>query len=164
MEHRMYVITYQFQECNMYRHIQNYFKSLIFFCFTAINNMPPKRDRPRKKEAPNTVADVGSTLGKSQHTLAQIDKDLEIERLRLENQKLREEIAKGKSQASSTTFPQPTSPIPRRVARRVLDKEGMPLQDFFGLRTQELKGGTVMLKQTKYSITPVQCRSKRKRG
>ena len=59
--------------------------------------MPPKRGHPRKRAAPDIVADVGSTLGDSQHEPAQINKDLEIEGLRLENWNLREEIARGKS-------------------------------------------------------------------
>ena len=92
------------------------------------------------------MADVVSTLGKPQHTLAQFDKDLEIERLRLENQRLREEIVRSKSQASFTTFSLPPAPMPRRVARQVLGEEGRSSQDFLGLGTLEFKGGAVMVR------------------
>ena len=56
--------------------------------------MPPRRSCPRKRAAPDAVADVGSALGESQHTPAQFDKDLEIERLRLENEGLNNVVAR----------------------------------------------------------------------
>ena len=59
--------------------------------------MPPRKGRLRKRAARDIVAGIGSALGESQHTLAQFDRDLEIERLRLENRRLREEIARSKS-------------------------------------------------------------------
>ena len=46
-----------------------------------------------------------------------------MERLREENQKLREEVARGKSQASSATSPVLVIPVPKRVVRRRLDEK-----------------------------------------
>ena len=89
--------------------------------------MPPRRSHPRKRAALDAVADVGSTLGEPQHDPAQIERDLEMERLREENRRLREEIIRGKSQASSATSPVPVAPIPKRVVRRRLDEEGISL-------------------------------------
>ena len=108
--------------------------------------MPPRRSHPRKRAAPDVVADVGSTLGEPQHDPAQIEWNLKIERLRLENQRLREEIVRSKSQASFTTFSLPPAPMPRRVARQVLGEEGRSSQDFLGLGTLEFKGGAVMVR------------------
>ena len=59
--------------------------------------MPPKRGHSSKRAAPDAMADIGSTLGESQHAPAQTERDFEIERLREENRKLREEVARGKS-------------------------------------------------------------------
>ena len=55
--------------------------------------MPPKRGHPRKRIVPKSVDDVGSAYGEPHHSMAQIERDQEIERLRLENQRLREEVA-----------------------------------------------------------------------
>ena len=60
-----------------------------------------------------------------------------MERLREENQKLREEVARGKSQASSAMSPVPVVPIPESVVRRRLDEKRISLQDFFRLKTSE---------------------------
>ena len=89
--------------------------------------MPPKRGHPRKRVVPDTVADVGSALRESQHTSAQTEWDLEMERMRQEVQKLREEVARGKSQTSSATSPMPATPLPRRAVRKGLDEEGRSL-------------------------------------
>ena len=62
-----------------------------------------------------------------------------MERLRLKNERLKEEIARGKSQTSSTISPLPLVPMPRKVARRMVDEEGISLQDFLRLRTPEFK-------------------------
>ena len=62
-----------------------------------------------------------------------------MERLREENQKLRE-VVKSKSQASSATSPVPVVPIPKRVMRRRLDEEEISLQDFFRLKTPKFRG------------------------
>ena len=110
------------------------------------------------------MADVDSTLGESQHTLAQFHKDLEIERLRLENRRLREEIARSKSQASSTIFPSPPASIPGGVTRQVLNEEERPPKDFLKLGTPEFKGETIMVRQVEHSIVPNQHKNKRKRG
>ena len=108
--------------------------------------MPLRRSYPRKRAAQDAMADVGSTLRKSQHTSAQFDKDLKIERLRLENQRLREEIARGKSQASSTTFPSPPASIHGGAIRQVLNEEGRPHQDSLGLGTPEFGRETIMVR------------------
>ena len=89
--------------------------------------MPPRRSHPRKRAAPDAVTNVGSTLGEPQCDPAQIEQDLEIERLRKENRRLREEIVRGKSQASSATSPVPVAPVPERIVRRRLDEEGISL-------------------------------------
>ena len=62
-----------------------------------------------------------------------------MEKLRVENRRLREEIVRGKSQASSATSPVPVAPIPERVVRRRLDEEGISLQDFLRLKTPEFR-------------------------
>ena len=85
--------------------------------------MPPKRSYTRKRAAPDAMADVGSALGEPQHDPAQIERDLEMERLREKNRRLGEEIVRGKSQASSATSPMPVAPIPERVVRRRLEEE-----------------------------------------
>ena len=89
--------------------------------------MPPRRSHPRKRAAPDAVADVGSALGEPQHDPTQTEQDLEIKRLRVENRRLREEIVKEKSQASSATSPMPVALVPERVVRRRLDEEGISL-------------------------------------
>ena len=102
--------------------------------------MPPRRSYPRKRAAPDAVADVVSALGEPQHDPAQTKWDLEMERLREENRRLREEIVKEKSQASSATSPTPVVPVPKRVVRKRLDEEGISLQDFLRLKTLEFRG------------------------
>ena len=95
----------------------------FFFVLQWLTKIPPRRSYPRKRAVPDAVADIGSTLGEPQHTPAQLDKDLEIERLRLKNRRLREEMARSKSQASSTIFSSPPASIPRGVTREVLNEE-----------------------------------------
>ena len=89
--------------------------------------MPPRRSYPRKRAAPDAVAVVGSALGEPQHDPAQTEREFEMERLREENHKLREEIVRGKSQASSATSPVPIAPVPEGVMRRRLDEKGISL-------------------------------------
>ena len=50
-----------------------------------------------------------------------------MERLREENRRLREEIVREKSQASSATSPMLVAPIPERVVRKRLDEEEISL-------------------------------------
>ena len=102
--------------------------------------MPLRRSHPRKRAAPDAVVDVGSALGEPQHDPAQIGRDLEIERLREENRRLREEIVRGKSQASSATSLVPVAPVPERIVRMRQDEEGISLQDFLRLKTPEFRG------------------------
>ena len=97
--------------------------------------MPPRRSHLRKIAAPDAVVDVGSALGEPQHDPAQTEWDLEMERLREENRKLREEVVRGKPQASSATSPVPVVPILERVVRRKLDEEEISLQEFLRLKT-----------------------------
>ena len=59
--------------------------------------MPPMRSHPRKRVMPDAVADVGFVLGEPQHDPTQTEWDLKMERLREENRRLREEVAKDKS-------------------------------------------------------------------
>ena len=89
--------------------------------------MPPRRSYPRKRAVLDAMVDVDSTLGEPQHDPAQIEKDLEMERLRVENRRLREEIVRKKSQASSATSSVPVAPVPKRVVRRRLDEEKISL-------------------------------------
>ena len=102
--------------------------------------MPLRRSHPRKRAALDVVADVGSALGEPQHDPAQIEWNLEMERLREENRRLKKEIIKGKSQASSARSPASIAPVPERVMRRRLDEEGISLQNFLRLRTPEFRG------------------------
>ena len=89
--------------------------------------MPQRRSYLRKRAAPDAMADVGSALGEPYHDLAQTERDFKMERLREENHKLREEVAKGKSQTSLAMSLVPVVPIPKRVMRRRLDEEGISL-------------------------------------
>ena len=82
----------------------------------------------------------------------------------MENRRLREEIARSKSQASSTIFPLPPASIPGGVTRQVLNEEGRPPQDFLGLGILEFRRETVMVWQAEHSVVPVQHRTKKKRG
>ena len=86
------------------------------------------------------MADVSPTLGEPQHDPAQTKWDLEMERLREENRRLREEIIRGKSQASSATSPALVAPVPERVVRRRLDEEKISLQDFLRSKTPKFRG------------------------
>ena len=63
-----------------------------------------------------------------------------MKRLREKNKKLREEVARGKSQASSATSLVPVIPVPKRVVRRRLDEEEISLQDFLKLKIPEFRG------------------------
>ena len=89
--------------------------------------MLTKKGRPRKRAALEMMVDVGFALRESQHAPAQSDQDLEMERLRHEIQKLREEVVRGKSQTSSATSPVPAAPLPGRAIRRRLDEEEISL-------------------------------------
>ena len=89
--------------------------------------MPPRRSHPKKIVALDAVADVGFALGEPQHDPVQTEWDLEMKRLREENRRLREEIVRGKSLASSATSPAPVAPVPERVVRRRLDEERISL-------------------------------------
>lgn len=68
------------------------------------------------------------------------DRDQRIERLMAENRALREAITKGKYPAPSVASTPPPVPMPRSLARRTLDDEGITVQDFLRLRTPEFKG------------------------
>ena len=76
--------------------------------------MAPKRGpgHPPKRAAPEAIADIGSAHGDIVRDLTQSEKDKEIERLGLENQRLQEEVARGRSQTSSTSFPMPSASEP----------------------------------------------------
>ena len=73
------------------------------------------------------MADISSSLGEPQHDPTQTERDFEMERLREENHKLREEVTRGKSQTSSATSPVPIVPIRERVVKRRLDEVGILL-------------------------------------
>ena len=66
--------------------------------------MPPKEGprRPPKRASPVAAADVGSAYGAKEEREGQIEKDKEIERLRLEIRRLRAEGAGSRPQSSST--------------------------------------------------------------
>ena len=67
------------------------------------------------------------------------EKDQKIEMLRQEIQRLRKEVARGKSQTFSTTSPMPTATMSKKIIRRRLDEEGISLQDFLRLKTPEFR-------------------------
>ena len=68
--------------------------------------MAPKEGPRRlpKRAVPEAVADVGSAHGTVEEDL-QLEKDREIERLRLEIQRLHAEGARSRPQSSSTAVP-----------------------------------------------------------
>ena len=103
--------------------------------------MAPKRGwgHPPKRAALETATDIDSAHGVTAHDLIQSDKDREIERLRLEIQRL-QEVAWGKSQTSSTSFPMPSASELRRVVRKTTDEREVSLKDFLGYGTTKFRG------------------------
>ena len=71
----------------------------------------------------------------------------EIQELRAENRALRREVDQVRQQvpfpvppAPASAPPQPPARVPRRVARRMLDEEGLSLQEFLRFKTPEYHG------------------------
>ena len=71
----------------------------------------------------------------------------EIKELRAENRALRREVDQVRQQvpfpvppAPAPAPPQPPAQVPRRVARRMLDEEGLSLQEFLRFKTPEYHG------------------------
>ena len=71
----------------------------------------------------------------------------EIQELRAENRALRREVDQVRQQvpfpvppAPAPAPPQPPAQVPRRVARRMLDEEGLSLQEFLRFKTPEYHG------------------------
>lgn len=63
----------------------------------------------------------------------------EMKELRAENRALREEMTRGRLQVPSLV-PIPPAVMPRRIARRIVDDEGVSVQDFLKMRTPEFTG------------------------
>ena len=66
----------------------------------------------------------------------------EIQELRAENRALRREVDQVRQQVQfpvppAPAPPQPPAQVPRRVARRMLDEEGLSLKEFLRFRTPE---------------------------
>ena len=101
--------------------------------------MAPKRGsgHPRKRAAP---ADLGSTHGEAEYEDTQSEKDREIERLRLEVQRLHEEGAIGRSQSSSTTFPTALAAEQRAAIWERIEESKLSLREFLRYDTLEFIG------------------------
>ncbi len=92
-------------------------------------HVEPQREKspPANRRRVNDQGEVGS-------------RDALMEQLLAENQALREQIARGKSPAPSVVSIPPPVVVPRSLARRALDDEGITVQEFLRLRTPEFKG------------------------
>ena len=73
--------------------------------------------------------------------------NLSIQELRVENRTLRREVDQVRQQvpfpvppAPAPAPPQPPAQVPRRVARRMLDEDGLSLQEFLRFKTPEYHG------------------------
>ena len=86
-------------------------------------NMEPQREGPT------------STIRQRVEVMGEGEKDQEIKMPRQKIQRLRKEVARSKSQASSTTSPMPTAIVSKKIIRRRLNEEGISLQDFLRLKT-----------------------------
>ena len=103
--------------------------------------MAPKRGRghPSKRAAPETAADIGPAHGDIVPDVTQSDKDKEIERLRIEIQRLHE-VTRDRSQTSSMSLPMPAAPESRKVARTMMGEGEVSLKDFLNYCTLEFRG------------------------
>ena len=92
-----------------------------------------------KRAAPEATADIGPTHGDTVLDVPQFDKDREIERLRIQIQRL-QEVARDRSQTSLMSLPMPATPIARKVARTMTGEGEVSLKDFLSYGTLEFKG------------------------
>ena len=93
--------------------------------------MAPKEGprHPSKRAVPEAVTDVGSAHGTAEEDF-QIEKDREIERLRLEIRRLRAEGARGRPQSSSADLPAAPIAEQRVAARERIEESNASLKEF----------------------------------
>ena len=104
--------------------------------------MPPKEGprRPLKRAAPAAAADMGSAYGVEEEREAQIEKDKEIERLRLEIRRLRAEGTESRPQSSSTVSPAVPAAEQRAAVGERAKRSKVSLREFLRYDTPKFKG------------------------
>ena len=95
---------------------------------------------PRKEATPATVVDLGSTHGEAEYEDTQSKKDREIERLRLEIQRLHEEGTRGRSQSSSIAFPTASTAEQRVAVGERIEESRVSLREFLRYDTSGFRG------------------------
>ena len=102
--------------------------------------MAPKRGRshPSKRAALEAVVYVSPIHGDTVLDVTQSDKNREIERLRIEIQRLHE-VTQDRSQTSLTSLPMPAEPESRKIARTMMGEGEVSLKEFLNYGTLEFR-------------------------
>ena len=95
---------------------------------------------PPKRMAPVEAIESGYVGGRRERRDARSEIERKVERLRLENRRLREVEARGRSRSSSTAFPAAPIAEPKAASKEISEESTVSLLEFLRYNTPEFMG------------------------